>query len=233
MSKSHFPRTQSTSVDQFLEQVKRLPQKTDHEGRGRLIFAMDATASRQPMWDMASHLHAQMFEQVAQTGDLQVQLCYYRGYREFYASPWAVNASELSKEITGVECLAGRTQIARILRHALREHAAHKVAALVFVGDCVEESIDKLGDLAGQLGIHGIKAFLFQEGRHSNTTRAFAHMARLSGGAHCQFDANSASQLGALLAAVAVYAAGGRRALQHHRLADSAEVKGLLEQLNS
>ncbi len=231
MSKPKLPQSQQKSVNQFLEEIKRLPQKGDAEGRGRLIFAMDATASRQPMWDLASYLHAQMFEQVAKVGDLQVQLCYYRGYREFQASEWARDAASLSRQITAVECLAGRTQIARVLTHTLKEQAKNKVAALVFVGDSIEESIDKLGDLSGQLGIHGVRAFLFQEGNHPNTTRAFAHMARLSGGAHCQFDANSAKQLGELLAAVAVYAAGGRNALQQHRLASSARVSALLEQL--
>lgn len=233
MSKSGLPDQPSAGVTQFLEEVRKLPAKAGQEGQGRLLFAMDATASRQSMWDLASHLHAEMFEQVAKVGDLQVQLAYYRGYGEFRASPWANDAASLQAHITAVTCLAGRTQIARVLRHALAEHERNKLAALVFIGDSIEESVDLLGDLAGKMGIHGIRGFFFQEGRHPRTHQAFSQMARLSGGAHCQFDAQSARQLGELLAAVAVYAAGGRKALQAHRLADQQGVSGLLEQLKS
>ncbi|MDX1489521.1 MAG: hypothetical protein R3268_15035, partial [Acidiferrobacterales bacterium] len=44
--------------------------------------------------------------------------------------------------------------------------------------------------------------------------RAFKQISRLTRGAYCHFDARSAQQLRDLLSAVAVYAAGGRRALQ-------------------
>ncbi len=233
MTKSKLPTQHHASVSQFLDAVRKLPAKSEQEGRGRLIFAMDATASRQPMWDLASHLHAEMFEQVAKVGALQVQLAYYRGYGEFRASPWTREASSLRQHICAVQCLAGRTQIARVLQHALREHEKNRLAALVFVGDSVEESVDLLGDLAGKMGIHGIRGFFFQEGGHPRVTQAFEHMAKLSGGAHCQFDAHSAQQLAELLAAVAVYAAGGRAALQTHRLAGRSGVTALLAQLKS
>ena len=46
----------------------------------------------------------------------------------------------------------------------------------------------------------------------------FEQIASLSGGAYCQFDSGSAKTLRDLLAAVAVYAVGGRRALENfHR----------------
>ena len=116
--------------------------------------------------------------------------------------------------MTGVRCLGGRTQIGRVLRHAITETKARHVNALVFVGDAMEEGIDELCDLAGQLGVLGLPIFLFHEGRDPVAEAAFQQIARLSGGACCPFDAASAKQLRELLRAVAVYAAGGRKALE-------------------
>jgi hypothetical protein len=100
------------------------------------------------------------------------------------------------------------------------------------VGDCMEEDIDQLSQLAGELGLIGVPVFLFQEGDEPRATRAFKEIARLSRGAYCRFDAGSARQLRELLTAVAVYATGGRKALENL----SGESKGgaavrLLEQL--
>ena len=113
-----------------------------------------------------------------------------------------------------VRCLAGRTQIRKLLRHALKETNTQKVDALVFVGDVVEEDIDELGHIAGQLGLVGTPVFVFHEGGEPVSRRAFEQIAKLSGGAYCGFDAGSAQQLRELLAAVAVFSAGGRRALE-------------------
>ena len=46
-------------VSSFLDQVKRMPPAERRAGeRGRLIFAMDATMSRQPTWDRALQIQA-------------------------------------------------------------------------------------------------------------------------------------------------------------------------------
>jgi len=218
-------------VAKFLDKVQKTPAVAEKKPKGRLIFAMDATASREPLWDTASHYHADMFIQAESLGSLAIQLCYYRGYGDFKASGWHADPAPLGREITAVRCLAGRTQIARILKHAIKESRAHKVNAVVFVGDCMEESIDKLGDLAGRLGILGVPVFIFQEGRDPVAGRGFSHIARLTHGAHCQFNAESASQLGKLLGAVAVFASGGKSALTQYSLESGSQVKALLEQL--
>jgi hypothetical protein len=116
----------------------------------------------------------------------------------------------------GVSCVGGATQIGRVLRHAAKEARAGKVNALVFVGDAMEENVDELCQLAGELGLSGVPAFIFHEGNEEVAGRAFRQIAKLSGGAYCPFDARSAQQLRELLAAVAVYAAGGRQALLEH-----------------
>jgi len=201
------------AVDDFLRKVAAAPVAPAADGRGRLIFAMDATASREPTWDQASHIQAEMFSETAALGGLDIQLVYYRGFGECKASPWVHTTQALLRHMTGVFCLAGQTQIAKVLKHALQETERKRVAALVFVGDCVEEDIDKLGHLAGQLGLRGVPCFVFHEGHEPVARSAFQQIARLSGGAYCPFDARSAQQLRDLLSAVAVFAAGGRKAL--------------------
>lgn len=217
----------NAEVDAFLRKLAQTPAVHPAGERGRLIFAMDATASREPTWDRASHIQAEMFKETAALGGLDIQLVYYRGFGECRASPWVSESAALLKRMTGVFCLAGQTQIAKVLKHAIKETKRHKVGALVFVGDCVEEDIDRLGHLAGELGLLGTPCFVFHEGRDPIARSAFQQIAKLSGGAYCAFDANSAQQLRDLLSAVAVYAAGGRKALADY----SDRRGGLVRQL--
>ncbi|WP_282607362.1 VWA domain-containing protein [Pelagibius sp. Alg239-R121] len=207
--------TQSSGaeVDAFLRKVAQSTAPAPEGGRGRLIFAMDATASRQPTWDQACHIQAEMFKETSALGGLEIQLVFYRGFGECKASSWIANADELLRRMTSVSCFAGHTQIGKVLNRAIGETKKKKVGALVFVGDAVEEDIDHLGHLAGELGVLGVPCFMFHEGLDPIAAGAFQQIARLSGGAYCSFDASSARQLRDLLAAVAVYAAGGRRAL--------------------
>jgi hypothetical protein len=206
-------RSSRGEVDAFLRQVASAPRKATASG-GRLIFAMDATASREPTWDRACQIQGEMFRETAALGGLETQLCWYRGFGEFHADPWSRDSDSLLRHMTGVYCLGGTTQIEKVLRHAGNEARQRKADALVFVGDCMEENVDLLCRLGGELGLLGVPAFLFQEGHDAAATKAFSQIARLSGGAHCRFDAGSAQQLRDLLSAVAVYAAGGRRALE-------------------
>jgi hypothetical protein len=219
-------------VDAFLSQLAAAPSPQRRAGeRGRLIFAMDATASREPTWDTAIHIQAEMFSETAALGGLEVQLAWYRGFGEFRASEWVSDSNALVARMTGVRCLAGKTQIARVLKNAIVEATRGRVGALVFVGDAMEEKLDALGDLAGRLGLLGVRAFIFHEGRDATAGRAFQHIARLTGGACCRFDASSAKQLRELLAAVAVYAAGGRAALEDYGRKKGGEVLRLTHQV--
>ena len=201
-------------IDAFLQKVAATP-PTKPAGRpGRLLFAIDATASREPTWDMACQIQSEMFASTDDIGGLQVQLAFYRGFGEMKVTQWLDSADDLVRRMVKVRCLAGRTQIRKLLRHALKETRSQKVDALVFVGDVVEEDIDELGHVAGQLGLVGTPVFVFHEGGEPTSRRAFDQIAKLSGGAYCGFDAGSARQLRELLAAVAVFSAGGRRALE-------------------
>ncbi len=223
-------RSSRAEVDTFLTQMRGL--QPAGSGRGRLIFAMDATMSRQPTWDLALELQGDMFEAVKQVGGLDVQLVYFRGFRECQASKWVGDPAALARLMRKVHCEGGHTQIRKVLSHARHENETAKVNALIYVGDCMEEDVDQLSKLAGELGLIGVPVFLFQEGHDQRAERAFKEIARLSRGAHCRFDAGSARQLRELLTAVAVYASGGRKALQDYRASTQSSVAlRLLEQL--
>jgi hypothetical protein len=197
-------------VSAFLAEAQRIPPMAK---RGRLIFALDATLSRQPTWDLACDLQAAMFDAVGQ-GDLAVQLVYFRGAGEARASRWVGEAAALKRLMTGLACHGGRTQIGRVLDHALRAAQEGPLAALVFVGDAMEENPDALADAASRLALRGTRAFLFQEGADPAATTAFREMARLTGGAHLRFDATSAAWLADLLGSIAAFATGGHLALE-------------------
>ena len=225
-------RSSSGEINAFLRKVAETPVVKAAGQRGRLIFALDATASRQPTWDRASHLQAQMFTEAAALGGLELQLCYYQGYQEFSATPWLSDSQNLLRRMTRVTCMAGTTQIARVLRHAISEARKQSIQGLIFVGDCMEEDADQLYALAGELRLLNVPLFLFHEGRDAVAEQVFRHMADLSGGACCPFDVNSAGQLRDLLRAVAVYAAGGRKALQQFGQKTGADVLRLVHQLD-
>jgi hypothetical protein len=233
MKESRLPATSSRKeIDSFLSRVSKTPVVKQHDDRGRLIFAMDATASRQPAWDRACRIQGDMFRETDKLGGLEVQLCFYRGYGEFNFSPWYSNGADLLARMNSVFCLGGLTQILKVLKHTIRETSKKKVHALVFVGDCMEENADALCNLAGQLGVLSVPVFLFHEGGDRAASETFKQIARLSGGACCPFDANSASQLKELLSAVAIYAAGGRAALEHYSKDNPGPVALLTRQLN-
>lgn len=222
----------SAAVDAFIAKIQSAP-KPAAAAEGRLIFALDATASRQPSWDRAMHLQAEMFQAAANVGNLAIQLVFYRGFGECRASKWYTDSSALLKSMTGVSCLGGQTQIGKVLKHARDEAAKHKIGALVFVGDAFEEDIDQVCHRAGELGLAGVPAFMFQEGPNPFAANAFRQIARLTGGAYCPFDEASASQLAELLRAVAVFAAGGHKALADYSGSKGAEVKRLAAAMKS
>jgi len=208
------PQTSSgAEIDAFLREAGALAPPAQ-AARGRLIFALDATMSRQPTWDVACALQGEMFDAAAAVGGLSVQLVFFRGLGETRASRWFADARSLGGAMARIRCQGGRTQIGKVLSHARREAEARPVAAMVYVGDCMEEDADALCVKAGELALLGVRAFLFHEGREPVAGATFREIARVTGGVYLPFDAGAAAQLKALLGAVAAYAAGGRKALE-------------------
>ncbi len=226
------PASSGEEIARFLSQVKAMPPAARASGqRGRLIFAMDATMSRQPTWDRALDIQAEMFAETARIGGLDVQLVYFRGFRECRASPWVSDPPALARLMTKVDCRGGHTQIGRVLKHVRDEVKKGKAGAVVYVGDCMEENIDELCATAGEIGLLGTPCFMFQEGHDPVAERAFKQIARLTGGAWCRFDARSPRTLRDILKAAAVYAAGGREALADYSRREGTGARLLIEQM--
>jgi hypothetical protein len=204
---------QSGAVDSFLEKARQVSDPAG-AGRGRLVFALDATMSRRPTWDLAQSIQGEMFAATAAQGGLDVQLVYFRGFNECRASHFVSGGQGLGALMSKIACRGGRTQIGKVLRHVLDERRARPIGALVYIGDAMEESVDQLSAFAGQLGLLGVKAFMFQEGEDAAAKTAYREIARLTGGAYAAFDVSAPRRLAELLAAVAAYAVGGRLELE-------------------
>lgn len=217
------------AISAFVEAAKNIP-APGASGRGRLIFALDATMSRQPTWDMAQSLQAKMFDAAASLGGLDVQLVYFRGFNECRASNFVSGGQGLAQLMSRIDVRGGSTQIRRVLAHARNEAGRARVGVFVFIGDAMEENPDTLASLAGELALLGVKAFMFQEGQDPLARRTFGEIARLTGGAYSAFDAGASARLAALLRAAAAYAAGGHAALAREA-ADDPAARLLLSQM--
>ena len=215
----------AADVSAFLDKVKAMPKGS---GAGRLVFAMDATMSRQPTWDRALSIQSQMFMEAKRAGGLSVQLVYFRGFNECRASRWVDDPESLAKLMTKVDCRGGNTQIARVFSHLKGEVKAGKVSAMVYVGDAFEESIDDVCQSAGEIGLIGVPIFMFQEGTDGTTEKAFREITRLTRGAYFRLDSASPGVLAELLSAVAAYASGGTAALEQK---GGPAARALLQQL--
>ncbi|MEY2680850.1 MAG: hypothetical protein RL661_1081 [Pseudomonadota bacterium] len=203
----------SVQISSFLDKVARAPAMAASPSTGKLIFALDATASREPAWEQAHQLQSTMFDVASSLGGLSMQLCFFQGMANFFASPWLNDAKGLKAKMERVHCLGGLTQIGRVLEHALQEARRERIHAVIYIGDCVEENPDALSHLAGKLGVLNTPLFVFQEGHDPNAEMTFRQLAKLSGGAYGRFDAGSARQLADLLGAVAAFASGGYAAM--------------------
>jgi len=208
------PKPSKTSeIELFLDAAAKLARPSAAR-RGRLIFAFDATMSRQATWDLAQSVQGKMFETAAAHGGLDVQLVYYRGFAECKVSRFVGAGQRLAGLMSIISVEAGPTQIEKVLRHAQDEAKRESVDVLVFVGDAMEEEQDVLAARAAELGLAQVKCFMFQEGRDRAAEQAFRKIALLTGGAYATFDLSAPDRLVALLSAAAAYAAGGRRALE-------------------
>ena len=212
---SPLPEARPSAAEDIAAFVAKARAMSPHrEGaKGRMVFALDATMSRQPTWDMACALQADMFREAASIGSLDIRLVYYRGLSECRATGWISDSGQLARLMGKIDCQGGNTQIGKVLSEARREAVASAVRAVVFVGDAMEEAVDDLCAKAGELGLLKVPVFMFQEGHDVSAEQAFREIARLTGGAWCRFDPGAAAQLRELLRAAAAYAAGGREAL--------------------
>ena len=220
----------SSKVDEFMNKLSR-QDANNEKVPGRIIFSLDATASRSVTWDIASDIQIKMFSEAEMFGNLLVQLVYYRGFDQCKSSKWLSSANNLKILMNKVSVLPGRTQISRVLKHAIKENKKIPVNALVFIGDTLEEEIDILADLSGQLGVYGVPIFIFHEGNNVFASDAFKYICKLSKGAYFPFDHSSPEVLKDLLGAIGIYATGGLEALIKNEGKFKTPLKILTKQL--
>ena len=177
-----------------IESARRAPAPAPAStGRGRLIFALDATMSRQPTWDLAVKLQSQMFETTETLGGLDVQLVYFRGCHECRASRFVSGGAGLGKVMSRIVVEGGNTQIGRVLTHARDEARRARVGALVFVGDCAGGAHRSALRDRGRTGAARRQGLHVPGGRATAAAaRGFQEIARLTGGAYAAFDARCA-----------------------------------------
>jgi len=216
-------------IDAFLGRAAKLPSLA--LAKGRLIFAIDATMSRQPTWTKATAIQSDMFEVAQAIGGLAVQLVYFRGRGEFRASDWTASPTVLANRMRDVRCSSGFTQLCRVLSHAAAEASRTKVGALVYVGDAFEESADEAAAEAGRLALLGVPAFMFHEGDDPHAGAVFRDIARLTKGVYARFDSGAAKHLRDLLMAAAIYATGGAVALREHAKKQGGEFLRIADQM--
>lgn len=218
----NLPTKPRSRVTAFLE-------KANTAARARLAFVIDATMSREQTWDMAMQLQAQMFEEAARVGGgrLEIQVVYFRGLNEVSHTPWMLDARTLAKMMSRVSCEGGYTKIKRALDHVRAEHQKQPIAAVVYVGDAMEEDHGTVCDTSASLGV---PLFIFQEGDDPDARRTFQEMARLGPkNAYCCFESGAEHVLRELLRAVVAYALGGEKALADQRTDAARKLLGQIK----
>jgi hypothetical protein len=193
------------------DQLQQPGSRPTANGRPRLIFALDATASRQPTWDKACTLQAEIFAAATEAaGSVEVQLVYFRGLNECRASRWYANSTDLNKSMTKIMCESGETQIGKVLAHAREEASRGELKGVVFIGDAFEELTDDVIGAAVALGSKKVPVFMLLEGKDTEAEKAFKAIAHASGGVYLRFDSNAPAELRKLLQAVGLYLATGK-----------------------
>lgn len=195
---------------------KTLAKALTDESRPRLLFSMDATASRESSWNIAKEITGAMFE--ALPGTLDVALAYHSGGRLQELTPFSPDAKVFLDKLHTVQCKAGITALNDILDKAIE---VNRLKALIYIGDCFEENPDEAVELAQQLKLKGVRCFMFHDTSSGSqgydvatAHEVFGQIAQITGGALLPFDENSPEMVKQLLEAIAVYAAQGIKALE-------------------
>lgn len=200
--------------------------------RPRLLFAMDATASREACWNVAKEITGAMFEAVP--GELDVALAYHSGGLLQQMTEFSSQAKAFLDKVQSVRCSAGSTALNQILDKATQTIG---LKAFIYIGDCFEENPTLAVELAEQLKLKGVRCFIFHDvssqlqGYDTKAARkVFEQIAKITGGALLPFDEKSPALVRELLAAISIYATGGIKALeQTTKLLPAARL--LLEQM--
>ncbi len=184
-------------------------------GRPRLVFGFDATASREPAWATARSVTDSLVR--ALPGELDVALAVHGGGLLHTFTDFTSNPNTLRDRAAGIECISGPTRLLPLLSRSL---ARPGVRVVVYTGDVFEESPARGQKIADALGRAGIKLFILHDASDwmaRKDAEVFLDLSRRTGGCVLPFDANAPARLRELLAAIAAYAVGGVALLEEKR----------------
>lgn len=205
------------------------PADTGASSRPRLVFAVDATASREPAWAAARQVTDALVK--ALPGALDVALAVHGGSRVHTFTAFTNDPRGLRDLAAGVECHAGMTRLLPILATSMKQQS---VRVIIYIGDVFEESLAHGRELADQMGTRGTKLIVLHDTADQSARRdaeVFWDLAKRTGGCVLPFDATASSRLHDILTAVAVYAVGGEKLLRERQHALPGAV-ALLEHLD-
>jgi hypothetical protein len=191
------------------------PADTATSSRPRLVFAVDATASREPAWAAARQVTDALVKVLP--GELDVALAVHGGSRVHTFTGFTNDPATLRDRAAGVTCEAGLTRLLPILSASLKQSS---VRVIVYIGDVFEENLSHGRDLADSLGLRGTKLIVLHDTADPSARRdaeLFWDLAKRTGGCVLPFDASAPGRLRDILSAVAVYAVGGEKLLRERR----------------
>lgn len=227
----------STSLTSFMKAAQKTVEKANRLS-GKMIFALDASASRDDTWSNAQKMMRSLFAKVAELGDMKMMLGFFRGSSNFRQnadisfSGYVNTADEITALMEQVTCSACSTEIGKLFAHCvlLSSDVADKPACIVYVGDAREDSMGYILQQAKLLGAFKVPIFMFLDSsRDTNggqTEEDFKRIAVASNGAFAKFDENSPAKMEELLASAMAFATGGLRALE--KRAKTSEAATLL-----
>lgn len=176
----------------------------------RLVFAADATASREEQWEAAKELTDALFSAIP--GGIEVALAVHGGGRLHTWTPFTSRPDKLRDLAARVKIQAGETRLLDVLRRTLEDP---RISVVVYIGDRFEESRELARQVAKALKLQQTRLIILHDRgmgydlEIEDAASVFAALAELTGGTVLPFDISALARLRELLAAVAVLAIGG------------------------
>lgn len=192
--------------------------------RPRLVFAVDATASRSATWASAQTITDRMFDAIP--GALDVALEVHGGGNVHTFTGFSADLHEFRKRASRVRCTSGHTRLVDLMQRTLD---AGGVRVMSYIGDAFEESADEAFELADRFKHFGIKAVILADQADVSTMLIFEEIARRTGGAVLDFRSGDLDLMGEVLAGVAALAVGGRGMLESNSSKGSQLLLGCLK----
>lgn len=185
--------------------------------RPRLVFAFDATASREPSWEAAKLVTDSLFSAVP--GELDVALAVHGGGYVHTFTDFSSDASKFRDQAASIRCQAGHTALVPLMERILA-HSGVKV--FLYAGDCFEEATGGAYELADSFKARGIRAVMLHDSATGGeqARRVFEEIARRTNGVCVDFHSSGVgpvTEMRDIFEAVAVLASGGIKLLEQRK----------------